>query len=234
MEEKEKKNKLTITEWAESDRPREKMLQQGVRSLTNAELIAILIGSGNTEETAVELSQRILASCHNHLSELAKMSLDNLCLFKGIGTAKAVSILAANELGKRRQKEPQEHPPRIECPEQLFHEFYPVLADLPTEEFWIMLLNRQNKIIDLKCISKGGITEATIDIRLIFGEALKRQSTAIAICHNHPSGNIQPSRADNALTMQIKKAGELLKIQLLDHIIIGENNFYSYANAGTL
>jgi DNA repair protein RadC len=228
------KQKLTITQWDENDRPREKMLQKGARNLSNTELIAILIGSGNLEETAVELSQRILLSCHNNLNELAQMDLERLCQFKGIGTAKAVSILAANELGRRRSQSPSIKRIRIEHPEQLFHEFYPLVADLPIEEFWVILLNRQNQLIDLRCIAKGGISEASIDIRLIFGEALKRQCSAIAICHNHPSGNIQPSRADNQLTQRIKKAGNLLKIPLIDHIIIANNHYYSYANAGNL
>ncbi|MFA6871285.1 MAG: DNA repair protein RadC [Bacteroidaceae bacterium] len=230
----ENEQKLKLKDWDENGRPREKMLKQGRRALSNAELLAILIGSGNTNETAVDLSKRILASCGNELVQLNNMTLSDLCFFKGIGEAKAITILAANELGRRRKRENSSIKTKIESPNDLFDEFYPVVNDLHTEEFWILLLNQSNIILDRKKISSGGITETSVDIRLIFREAIVHHATGIAVCHNHPSGNINPSRADNQITQQIKHAGELLNIHLIDHIIVANNHFYSYANEGNI
>ena len=231
---KEHKIKLNIKEWAEDDRPREKMLRKGVMSLSDAELLAILIGSGNTEETAVELTKRILLSCHNNLNELGKESIEELCSFKGIGEAKAVSITAALELGKRRKAEDTEERVRITCSTDIYCIFHPLLCDLPVEEFWLLLLNQSCKVIDKVKISSGGITETTADVRNILREALLRRATSIVLCHNHPSGNNRPSLIDDRLTVKIQQAARLMDITLIDHLVVCDGKYYSYADEGRL
>jgi DNA repair protein RadC len=226
--------KLNIKEWAIEDRPREKLLSNGARALTNAELIAILIGSGNLDETAVELSRRILTSTDNNLNELGKKSVDELKSFKGIGEAKAVSIVAALELGKRRKESEFSSKSKIYGSRDAADFFQPLLGDLNHEEFWVMLLNRGNKIIDTFMVSQGGISGTIIDVRLILKKALEKLASSMILCHNHPSGTMQASDADNKITTKIKEAALLMDITVLDHIIIGQNKYLSFADEGML
>lgn len=227
-------HKLNIKEWAEEDRPREKMLGKGVSALSDAELLAILIGSGNTEETAVELTRRILASCNNNLNELGKKSIAELCAFKGIGEAKAIGITAALELGKRRKQSDIPERRQITCSKDIYELFHPLLCDLPTEEFWAIFLNQSSKIIDKARISTGGITETSADIRSILREALLKRATSLILCHNHPSGNARPSNADNRLTDKVNQAARLMDITLCDHLIVCDGTYFSYADEGKL
>lgn len=227
-------HKLNIKEWAEEDRPREKMLSKGVCVLSDAELLAILIGSGNTEETAVELTRRILASCNNNLNELGKKSIAELCAFKGIGEAKAISITAALELGKRRKLSDVQERQRIGCSKDIYELFHPLLCDLPTEEFWAVFLNQANKVIDKTKISTGGITETAADVRSILREALLKRATSLILCHNHPSGNPHPSISDDRLTHKINQAARVMDIMLCDHLIVCDGTYYSYADEGKL
>ena len=186
--------KLNINEWAVEDRPREKMMAHGAGALSDAELLAILIGSGSRDETAVELMRRVLASCHNDLGELGKMGLDELCAFKGIGEAKAITVLAASELGKRRAAaENRRERVQIRSSEDIYRYFHPLLCDVSVEECWVLLLNQSLKVIDRVRLSVGGLAETSVDIRLVLREALLRRAPAIALCHNHPSGNVRPS-----------------------------------------
>ncbi len=226
--------KLNIKDWAEEDRPREKLLKNGARSLTDAELIAILIGSGNTEETAVELSKRILSTSGNNLNELGRKSIDYLQSFKGIGEAKAITIVAALELGKRRREAEVFSKKTITVSNDAFEYFLPLLGDLNHEEFWVLLLDRGNKIQDSFRISQGGISGTVIDVRIILKPALEKQSSNIILCHNHPSGTLQPSQADRQITTKIKDAAKLMDISVLDHIIIGQNKYFSFADEGIL
>lgn len=226
--------KLNIKEWAVEDRPREKLLTMGARSLTDAELIAILIGSGNLNETAVELSRRILGSVNNNLNELGKKGIDYLTRFKGIGDAKAVSIVAALELGKRRKEADVFIKRKITCSRDAADFFMPVLNDLPHEEFWIMVLDRGNKIIDHFRISQGGITGTIIDVRIILKGILEKLGVSVILCHNHPSGTMEASDADMKITRKIKQAAEMMDISVLDHIIIGQNRYLSFADEGML
>ena len=226
--------KLNIKDWAEEDRPREKLLKNGSRSLTDAELIAILIGSGNTEETAVELSKRILSTSGNNLNELGRKSIDYLQSFKGIGEAKAITIVAALELGKRRKEAEVFSKKTITVSNDAFEYFLPALGDLNHEEFWVLLLDRGNKIQDSFRISQGGISGTVIDVRIILKPALEKQSSNIILCHNHPSGTLQPSQADRLITTKIKDAAKLMDISVLDHIIIGQNKYFSFADEGIL
>lgn len=226
--------KLNIKSWAEEDRPREKLLKNGSRSLSDAELIAILIGSGNLEETAVELSRRILASVDNNLNELGKKSIDSLCSFKGIGDAKAITIVAALELGKRRKEADVFSKKSVTTSNDAFEYFVPLIGDLMHEEFWIMLLDRGNKIQDSFRISQGGISGTVIDVRIILKPAIEKQSSSIILCHNHPSGTLQPSQADRQITSKIKDAAKLMDISVLDHVIIGQNKYFSFADEGIL
>ena len=226
--------KLNIKSWAEEDRPREKLLKNSSRSLSDAELIAILIGSGNHEETAVELSRRILASVDNNLNELGKKSIDSLCSFKGIGDAKAITIVAALELGKRRKEADVFSKKAVTTSNDAFEYFVPLIGDLMHEEFWIMLLDRGNKIQDSFRISQGGISGTVIDVRIILKPAIEKQSSSIILCHNHPSGTLQPSQADRQITSKIKDAAKLMDISVLDHVIIGQNKYFSFADEGIL
>ena len=225
-------NKLKISEWAEEDRPREKMASLGAEALSNAELLAILIGSGSTEESAVELMKRILADCNNNLNTLGKRNISELCVYNGIGEAKAISILAACELGKRRQMETPEERPDLGTATRIYNHMRPVMQDLDVEEFWVLLLNQHYRLIKKIRISHGGITETAVDIRIIIREAVLANATILAVCHNHPSGNISPSRQDDELTRSIKRACELMRIHFLDHVIVTDGQYYSYHELG--
>lgn len=228
-------NKLKITDWAEEDRPREKMIQKGVSALTDAELLAILIGSGNRNETAVELSQRILFSVNNNLNSLGKLEIKDLIKkFNGIGEAKAITIIAALELGKRRKITESEKQIQIGSSIHAYEIFQPMLGDLKHEEGWALLMNRSNRVIRKIQVSKGGITGTVIDIRLIVKEAIDNLATNIILVHNHPSGNVKPSREDDLVTRKLKEACLLLDISLLDHIIISDNNYYSYRDSDNI
>lgn len=224
----------TIKSWAEADRPREKLLDKGKHILTEAELMAIIIGSGTRKITAVELSRQILNKVGNNLAELGKLNVKDLKKFNGIGEAKAVGIVAALELGRRRRLSDSLHKEKISSSNNVAEIFYPLLADSPREEFWILLLNRANKVLRPFEISKGGISGTVADTRLIFKTALDHLASSIILCHNHPSGNIKPSEADIQLTKKIREAGALLEIPVLDHIIIGENQYFSFADEGLL
>ena len=227
-------DKLNINQWAEEDRPREKMMMHGVSSLSNAELLAILIGSGNTEDSAVELMRKVLAEYHNNLNELGKASVDELCRFKGIGPAKAITILAASELGKRRKEEDIRERLSIVSSKDVYECFYPLMCDLPTEECWLLLLNQASKVIDKVRVSTGGLSATAVDVRCILHEALLKRASAIALCHNHPSGNIHPSREDDRLTEQLRQACQIMNIRLVDHVILTDGCFYSYAHEGRM
>ena len=226
--------RLTITQWAEEDRPREKMMMHGASALSNAELLAILIGSGSAEESAVELTRKILNDYHNNLNELGKASIDELCRYKGIGLAKAISILAASELGKRRKEESVKERIAILSSKDVYECFYPLMCDLPTEECWVLLLNQASKIIDKTKISAGGLSATAVDVRCILREALLKRASAIVLCHNHPSGNIRPSKEDDLLTRHVAQASECMDIRLVDHIILTDGAFYSYADEGRI
>ncbi len=226
--------KLNLKEWAAEDRPREKMLANGPRSLSDAELIAILIGSGNPEETAVELSRRILNSVDNNLNDLSRKNSDYLVRFKGIGEAKAINILAAMELGRRRKENGNPEKTGITGSSDVAGFFTPLLGDLDHEEFWILLLNRSNKVIDKFMASKGGITGTVIDVRSIMKIAVEKVATSMILCHNHPSGNLSPSDADLQITNKLKEAGKIMEIQVLDHLIITQKGYFSFADNGVL
>lgn len=228
-------NKLKITDWAEEDRPREKMLLKGVSALSDAELLAILIGSGNKKETAVELSQRILHSINNNLNSLGKLEINSLIKnFNGIGEAKAITIAAALELGKRRKISEPEKQTQILSSRDVYELFHPILGDLNHEEAWSLLMNKSNKVIKKIQVSKGGITGTTIDIRLIIKEAIENFATNIILVHNHPSGNNAPSENDNNVTRKLKEASNLLEIHLMDHIIVCDKSYYSYKDQNTI
>ena len=226
--------RLRIKEWAEEDRPREKMLLKGVSSLSDAELIAILIGSGNNEETAVQLSQRILNSVSNNINTLGKLSIKELMTYKGIGEAKAVTVAAAMELGRRKTVAEPEKKPVIKSSKDSHQLFYPILCDLPHEELWIALTNRQGKVIEKVKISQGGISGTNADLRLIMKAAISGSCSGIILCHNHPSGNLQPSQEDDVLTSRLGKAAQIMDMKLLDHIIVCDKYYYSYADEGRL
>ena len=224
--------KLTINKWAEEDRPREKMASQGTEALTNAELLAILIGSGSAKESAVDLMKRVLNDCKNNLNTLGKMTIHELCQYNGIGEAKAISILAACELGKRRQRETPEERPDLGTATRIYNHMHPIMQDLDVEEFWLLMLNQNYRLIKKIRISHGGITETAVDIRIIMKEAVLTNCTILAVCHNHPSGNLSPSKQDDELTKSIKRACELMRIHFLDHVIITDGAYYSYHELG--
>ncbi|MBG7613533.1 DNA repair protein RadC [Polaribacter sp. BAL334] len=226
--------KLSIKSWALDDRPREKLVAKGKTVLSDAELIAILIGSGNRQESAVALSQRMLQSVEGNINELAKLSIEKLMTFKGIGEAKAVNIIAALELGKRRQLENLLEKPKITGSKDVFNLMQPIIGDLSHEEFWVLFLNNSNKVLAKHQVSKGGMTATVVDVRLLFKQALELFSVAIIVCHNHPSGKLKPSDADLQLTQKIKNAGTTLDIKLLDHLIITEKAYFSFADEGVL
>jgi DNA repair protein RadC len=221
-----------ITAWAEEDRPREKMQLKGKQALTDAELLAILIGSGTVGESAVALAQRILGSVDQSLHELGKRSLHELQRFKGVGEAKAITIAAALELGRRRQMSDLRERPRVGSSRDAFQAIAPLLTDLYHEEFWLLLLNRANEVIARERLSSGGMGGTVVDVKLVLKAALDARATAIIAVHNHPSGNLQPSQADIDLTKKLQQAGTLLEIPLLDHLIVSERGYYSFADEG--
>lgn len=225
---------IPIRLWAEDDRPREKLLIKGKRALSNAELIAILLGSGTREFSAVELSKRILDDCRGKLKELSRQSVADLTRKKGIGPAKAVTLIAALELGNRTSMEESLNRKKVSCSQDVYSFFRPLLQDSSYEEFWILLLNRGNKILNSICISQGGLSGTVADPKKIFKTALENYAASVILCHNHPSGNIRPSDSDIRLTQKLKKAGSFLDLPVVDHIIIGENNYFSFADDGLL
>ena len=220
--------KLAITQWAEDDRPREKLESHGAESLSNAELLAILIGSGTPRESAVELMKRVMADCSNNLNTLGKLSIRELMLYKGIGKAKAITILAACELGKRRQTTPAEERPQMDSAQAIYDYMHPKMQDLPVEQAWVLLLNQNFRLIKAVKVSSGGISETAVDIRMILKEALLNNATVIALTHNHPSLNATPSSDDVRITMRLEKACETMRIYFLDHVIVTDGKYYSY------
>jgi DNA repair protein RadC len=227
-------DKLTIKTWAEEDRPREKLLLKGKRALSDAELIAILIGSGNATETAVDLSKRILAGAGNNLNQLGKMTVADLCKYKGIGEAKAISIVAGLELGARRQVSEVVKLDQITSSRDGYEILRPIIADLPKEEFWVLFLNRANKVMMKDQISSGGVNGTVADLKIIFKKALELLASGVMLAHNHPSGNLRPSHEDDIMTKKMVEAGRLLEIPVIDHLIVTENGYYSYADEGRL
>ncbi len=227
-------NYISIKSWAEEDRPREKLLLKGRNALTDAELVAILIGSGSRSESAVDLSKRILKNVENNLNELGKSTIKELMKFKGIGEAKAISIAAALELGRRRQLSDLKKRPQIRSSRDAYNAIAQLVVDLPHEEFWILLLNRSNHVIGRTQISSGGTAGTIVDAKMIFRKALEVQASAIILCHNHPSGSLQPSEADISVTKKVKQGGTYLDIGVLDHLIISEKGYCSLADEGLM
>ncbi|MFY7740900.1 MAG: RadC family protein [Flavobacterium sp.] len=221
-----------INQWAEDDRPREKFLLKGKSSLSDSELLAILIGSGSRNESAVQLCQRILFSANNNLNQLGKLSIQQLTEFKGIGEAKAISIAAALELGRRRRSEEAITLDKITSSKVVFEIMQPIIGELPHEEFWVLYLNNSNKVIHKSQLSKGGITGTVVDSRIIFKTALEYNATSLILTHNHPSGKLLASDADKEVTKKLKLAGQQMDIFVLDHIIITENGYYSFNDNG--
>jgi len=230
----EKPTSFSIKNWSQDDQPREKLRDKGKAALSDAELVAILIGSGSRNESAVDLCKRILASVNNNLNELGKLSLKQLMDFKGIGEAKAISIAAAMELGRRRRGEEALQKMKITSSISVFELMQPVLGELPHEEFWIIYLNNSNKVIQKQQLSKGGITGTLVDVRLVLKMALELGATGIILAHNHPSGTLKPSEADKQITQKLKHAGESLDIKVLDHLIITEKAYFSFADENML
>jgi len=223
-----------IRNWSEDDRPREKLMLKGKSNLTDAELTAILIGSGSRNETAVDLSKRILSSASNNLNALGKLSIQQLMTFKGIGEAKAITIVAALELGRRRKLEESVELLKISSSKSVFEIMQPLIGELPHEEFWIIYLNNSNKVISKAQLSKGGITGTIVDVRLVFKTAFEMGATGVILCHNHPSGTLIASEADKQITRKLKLAGESLDIKILDHVIVTETSYFSFADDGIL
>ncbi len=223
-----------IKEWADDDKPREKFMSKGKSSLSDAELIAILIGSGNTKESAVELSRRILQHNHNNLVELSKMSLNDLRQFKGIGEAKGISIIAALELGRRRRSSEALGKPAVKSSRDAFEALYAAVTDLDHEQFWVMMLDQANKVLRIERISEGGVTGTVADPKKIFKAALNISACNIILCHNHPSGQLKPSDADIKLTKKLVASGDMLDIKVIDHLIIGHDEYFSFADEGML
>lgn len=228
--------KLNISQWAEEDRPREKMMRLGAAALSNAELLAILIGSGSQDESAVDLMKRVMTDCNNNLNTLGKKTIEELTsgLYKGLGPAKAITILAACELGKRRQAERAEERKRLDSAQAIYDFMHPRMQDLSEEEAWILLMNQNFRLIKPVQLSHGGITETAVDIRVAVKNALLCNATVVALCHNHPSNNTRPSGDDDRLTQRFKKGCELMRLHFLDHIIITDGNYYSYSEQGRL
>lgn len=226
--------RLSIADWAEEDRPREKLERLGAESLSNAELLAILIGSGTPQQSAVELMKTVLSTCNNNLNALGKMSINDLEKFKGIGPAKAITILAACELGKRRARERAEEREDLGSATAIYNYMHPRMQDLDVEEFHILLMNQNLKLIKPVRISHGGLTETAVDIRVIMKEALLSNATVLAACHNHPSGNNRPSRQDDNITERMRKACDIMRMHFLDHVIITDGAYYSYREEGKM
>ena len=225
---------LKITDWAVEDRPREKMIRKGISTLSDAELLAILISSGTRKKSAVDLGRDLLSSVSNNLNSLGKLSISDLLKFRGIGPARAVTISAALELGRRRNIAELPDAGQIRCSKDAADIFQPLLSDLHHEEFWILFLNRSNRVIDRMKLSQGGISGTVTDVRIIMKKAVEFLASAIIVCHNHPSGNLNPSDADSKITGKIKEAGSIMDIQLLDHIIISGKDYYSFADNGLI
>lgn len=226
--------RLTIAQWSADDQPREKLRDLGAEALSDAELLAILIGSGRPGMTAVELMKHILNDCGNNLNTLGKKSIRELCQYNGIGEAKAITILAACELGKRRQREKAEERRLVNSATAIYELMHPRMQDLSTEEAWVLLMNHNFKLIKEVRISQGGISETAVDIRLILKEALLANATVVAFCHNHPSNNVSPSSLDNQLTQRLQKACDTMRIHFLDHVIVTDGAYFSYREKGKL
>ena len=224
----------SIKNWAEEERPREKLIAKGEKSLTAAELLAILIGSGNKRKSALDVAREILDDCDNKVENLYRLTYSDLLKYEAIGEAKAVTILAACELGKRRQLEKAQERQRIDSATAIYEHMHPLMQDLNTEEAWILLMNQDYKLIKTVRISRGGISETAVDVRIILKEALLCNATVLALCHNHPSNSIRPSNDDNRLTERVKKACETMRIYLLDHVIITDGAYYSYQEQGRI
>ena len=227
-------HRLTIANWSPDDQPREKLRDHGPQTLTDAELLAILVGSGYPGVSAVELMQKILTDCGNNLNTLGKMSIHDLMQYKGVGEAKAITILAACELGKRRQQETPEERPELSTATRIYNHMHPVLQDCDTEEFWFLLMNQGYRLIKKVCIARGGISEVSVDIRIIIREAVLGNATILAVCHNHPSGSLRPSSADNDLTESIRQACRIMRFKFMDHVIITDGAYFSYHETGRL
>jgi DNA repair protein RadC len=230
----EKVQSFSIKNWSQGDQPREKLRDKGKTVLSDAELVAILIGSGNKNESAVDLCKRILASVDNNLSELGKLSIKQLMEFKGIGEAKAITIAAALELGRRRRGEEALNKKKITSSKSVFEVMQPILGDLPHEEFWIIYLNNSNKVLLKQQQSKGGITGTLVDVRLVLKQALEVGATSLILAHNHPSGTLVPSESDKQLTQKLKQAANSLDIKVLDHLIVTEKAYFSFADDNLL
>ncbi len=226
----EKSKSFSIKNWSQADQPREKLRDKGKASLSDAELIAILLSSGNRGESAVALSQRILASVNNNLNQLGKQSIKQLMQFKGVGEAKAIAITAAMELGRRRRQEDALENNKITSSLSVFECMQPIIGELPHEEFWIIYLNNSNKVIQKHQLSKGGITGTLVDVRLVLKTALEVGAVSFILVHNHPSGTLKPSKADKNITQKLKVAAQSLDIKVLDHIIITEKAYFSFAD----
>jgi DNA repair protein RadC len=225
---------LKITEWAVEDRPREKLIQYGTAGMSDAELLGILISSGTKNNSAVDLGRELLARVQNNLNSLGKLSIADLTKIKGIGNARAVTIAAALELGRRRKLAEVPDVLQIKCSKDVADIFQPIMSDLLHEEFWILFLNRSNKVISRMKLSQGGISGTVTDVRLVMKKAIEYLASGIVVCHNHPSGNLNPSESDSKITQKIKEAGNLLDIQLLDHLIISDKEYYSFADNGLI
>ena len=226
--------KLTIAQWSSDDQPRERLRDLGPDALSDSELLAILVGSGSTKETAVELMKRVLSDCQNNLNTLGKKTIRELCEYNGIGEAKAITILAACELGKRRQREKAEERKELGSATAIYELMHPQLQDLDVEEFWALYMNQHHRLIKKVRISHGGITETAVDVRIIMREAVLANCTVLAVCHNHPSGNLVPSKADDDLTRCIRRACEVMRIYFLDHVIITDGRHFSYHEQGKI
>lgn len=226
--------RLTITEWADDDRPREKLMKKGATALSDAELLAILIGSGNTEETAVELCRRILNDNHNNLNELARLSISDLERYKGIGEAKAITLISALEIGKRRRSQEVLERQKITESRDLFELFGSIMEDLNHEEFWVVFLNGANKVMETTNLTKGGMRQTVVDVPILLRLALEKSAHAVAVAHNHPSGESNPSREDLSITQKIKNGCEAIGVRFLDHIIIAGRSYYSFADEGKM
>ena len=226
--------KLTIANWSPDDQPREKLRDKGAEALSNAELLAILVGSGTPGVSAVELMQQILSDCNNNLNTLGKKSIRELMTYKGVGEAKAITILAACELGKRRQMESAEERPELSTATRIYNYMHPVMQDLDVEEFWVLYLNQAHRLIKKVRIAHGGISEVSVDVRIIIREAVLSNATIVVACHNHPSGSIRPSQQDNALTLQLKEACRLMRLHFMDHVIVADGQYFSYHEEGKL
>jgi DNA repair protein RadC len=225
---------LKITDWAVEDRPREKLIQYGTSGLSDAELLGILISSGTKNKSAVDLGRELLSRAENNLNTLGKLSIAEITTIHGIGNARAVTIAAALELGRRRKLSEIPVVIQIKCSKDVADIFQPILSDLPHEEFWILYLNRSNKVISRMKLSQGGISGTVTDVRMVMKKAVEYLASGIIVCHNHPSGNLNPSESDTKITQKIREAGNLLDIQLLDHLIISDKDYYSFADNGLI